>query len=271
MNIRDIVETTDCYNLHSHTPFCDGHFPMSEMAAAACMCGMRHYAFTPHSPVPVASPCNMSSRDVSPFLQECRQLRLSMADSIALYTGMEIDWIDSDWGPHIAYFTDLELDVRIGSVHFVKDQGGEAVDCDGNAMTFVRNLHERFRGDLRYVVEKYFQQVLEMISHGGFDILGHLDKIAANASAVDPGVEDCGWYVDSVKTVIDEAVTRRLIVEINTKAYRDKGRFFPDVRWWSELLERGVVFSINSDAHYVEKVNHGRMSALKILQKMREK
>lgn len=268
MNISRIVRETDAYNFHSHTPYCDGRHPMRDMAVAAVGCGMKYYAFTPHSPVPVPSSCNMEINDVSAFLTECESLRREFAQDISLCSGMEIDRLGAHWGPHINLFADMPLKVRIGSVHFVGTQSGELVDCDGNAERFAVNLRERFSSDLRYVVEKYFESVLEMIAAGGFDILGHFDKIAGNASAILPDIEDRPWYSDLVYAVLAEAKAHGCLVEINTKAYETKGRFFPSVRWWPAMLERGLVTVVNSDAHYKDRVNLGREKAFEILRDM---
>lgn len=266
MTVREIITSGRDYNLHSHTQYCDGKAPMAEMAAAAAACGMKHYAFTPHCPTGVESGCNMRYSDVGAYLAECRRLRAEYADRMEIYAGMEIDYISTNLGPHCSYYADLPLDVRIGSVHFVPTQRGVAVDCDGSAERFARNLRDHFRGDVRYVVEKYYEQVLTMLGFGGFDILGHFDKIAANASSVWPGIEDTGWYDNLMTHVIDQIVASGVTVEINTKAYHRSGRFFPAVRWWPRLVSEGVALAVDSDAHHPDLITAGRAEAFQILE-----
>ena len=58
------------YNYHSHTQFCDGRASMDEMAAAAFEAKMEIWGFSPHSPINVASPCNMKKEDVDPYIME---------------------------------------------------------------------------------------------------------------------------------------------------------------------------------------------------------
>ena len=67
MDFNSIISQTRNYNFHSHTQFCDGHAPMSDMARAAAASGMRHYGFSPHSPIPIPSPCNMKAEDVDDY------------------------------------------------------------------------------------------------------------------------------------------------------------------------------------------------------------
>ena len=56
-----------------------------------------------------------------------------------------------------------------------------------------------------------------------------------------------------------------VVVEINTKAYEEKKRFFPAERWWHKLISAGVPLAINSDAHYRDRIGSGRSQALALL------
>lgn len=268
MRINEITGRTRRYNLHSHTQFCDGHAAMDEMAAAALACGMEVYGFTPHSPVPVVSPCNMTRESVSQYLDEAERLRGLYDGRMLVLRGMEIDGLGADWGPHVDYFQRLPLDYRIGSVHFVPTRDGVPVDCDGSFGRFSGNLRQAYGGDLRYVVEKYFERVLLMQERGGFELLGHFDKIIANAAQADPELEDQGWYSALIDDVISHAQSAGTVVEVNTKAWAQTGRFFPAERWWPRLLAAGVPLAVNSDAHWPDKIDAGREEAHKMLDKL---
>ena len=56
IDFKNIAATSQLYNFHSHTQFCDGHAEMPEFAAKAAEMGFSHYGFSPHSPVPKESP-----------------------------------------------------------------------------------------------------------------------------------------------------------------------------------------------------------------------
>ena len=263
--ISDITASTRRYNLHSHTHFCDGHADMETMARAATEATMEHYGFSPHSPICIESPCNMRLEDVQPYIDEVNRLNGLPDISPRLYAGMEIVFISPYYGPHIDLFQKMPLDYRIGSVHFVPNQDGIPVDCDGSAERFLRYLKDAFGGDLRYVVERYFEQVLTMLERGGFDMLGHLDKIAQNAFAADPEIENAGWYGALIEDVVSHAASAGVVVEINTKYIRDKGRFFPHRRWWPLLRDAGLAIAVNSDAHWPDKIDEGRQQAFDAL------
>lgn len=263
-----IISESNRYNLHSHTEYCDGRAPMASIAEAAVRDKFEVWGFTPHSPVPVESGCNMLKSDVHRYIAQLDELREVRKDELRLLCGMEVDFLGCDFGPHLDYFLNLPLDYRIGSVHFVPNQEGRFLDCDGSFDRFSNYLKRGFEGDLRYVVEKYFEQVLTMLERGGFEILGHFDKIIGNAVQADSALEEQGWYRSLVEDVISHAADARVIVEINTKAFETKGRFFPSEKWWPLLLKAGVPLAVNSDCHHPDRTNLGRPEALRRLNKL---
>lgn len=253
------------YTLHSHTQFCDGKDVMENFVISAISLGFTHYGFTPHSPLPIDSPCNMSFDNVDVYLAEVTHLRELYGDRIRLYAGMEIDYLNPQWSPSHEYFASLPLDYRIGSVHFIPSQSGDLIDIDGSAERFKINLHTHFRDDLRYVVETFYSHSASMLETGGFDILGHFDKIAQNASACEPGIEDTQWYASLVGSFIDLICKLRPVVEVNTKAYVAHGRIFPAERYLSRLIDANVPLVVNSDAHRPELIDASRDYAFSLI------
>lgn len=256
------------YTLHSHTQFCDGHASMADFAAEAARCGFEVYGFTPHSPVPINSPCNMSMEDVPVYLAEVKRLQKLYPD-VKFLAGMEVDYLGDDWGPHTPYFHSLGLDYIIGSVHFIPTQDGEMIDIDGSAERFNRNMAQHFHDDIRYVVETFFEQSLRMVRSGGFDIIGHFDKIKHNAGHYCPGVESQPWYCDGVEALIESIIDAGVIVEINTKAWREHTQLFPAQCHWRRLLDAGVTIVVNSDAHDPRLIDASRAPVLRALSYLR--
>lgn len=256
------------YNLHAHTQFCDARMPMEEFAAKAAEMAFTHYGFTPHSPIPIESPCNMKKEDVDKFLNEVDRLQ-KLYPGVKFYKGMEIDYLDSSWGPTNEYFRNLPLDYTIASVHFIPNQDGEYYDIDGRPDAFRRRLTENFHSDLNYVVEKYFEHSHQMIDAGGFEIIGHFDKIKHNAGSVMSDIETTSWYKTLINNLIDAVIESGVIVEINTKSWMEFHQLYPSQRHWRRLLEAGVHIVVNSDAHYVDRINAGRLETIKALDYLR--
>lgn len=265
IDLQKIIEHSTLYNLHSHTQFCDGRAHMEAFAAEAVRCGFSDYGFSPHSPVPIISPCNMHKDKVDIYLAEVERLKQLYAGKINFYASMEVDYLGEEWGPSHPYFHNLNLDYIIGSVHFIPNQEGELVDIDGRFENFKRKMHEKFHDDIRYVVNKFYDRSIEMVNHGGFDIIGHLDKVGHNASQYAPGIENEPWYNERVNTLIDAVIESGVAAEINTKAWAEHQRLFPAVKYWRRLKEAGVLMPVNSDAHVPALINASRPYALSLL------
>lgn len=268
MDIREIIRNSRAYNFHAHTQFCDGHDTMAAIARAAVEAGMTHFGFSPHSPISIPSPCNMAEADIPAFRAAMACLADSLGSHIKLYTGMEIDYLGPQHCAASEPFASLPLDYTISSVHFIPNQEGRYVDVDGRFESFARKMEADFHSDIRYVVETFYAQSEQMLAMGGFDILGHFDKIALNASYYQPGIEDEGWYKTLIDKYIDHIIESGVIVEINTKSRVEHGRFFPHHRYWPRLIKAGVDLMVNSDAHYAARVEASRAEAFEILKSM---
>lgn len=278
MNLHEIISTTRDYNFHSHTQFCDGRESMARMAEQALVCGMKHYGFTPHSPIPLPSSCNMSALVVPDYVAEFQRLKELYAGRINLYLSMEIDYLGDRWGATNPYFDTIPLDYRLSSVHFVSTPDGEReVDVDGRPQNFRAKMAEHFDNDIHYVVDSFYARTLAMIEKGGFDILGHFDKIGFNASSFSPGIENEPWYRRHIDNVIDAVRATDIIVEINTKAYPApvgstlaqeavyEPRLFPSPDVIRRLVSAGLPLAVNSDAHYSSRITAGRAAAFAII------
>lgn len=270
LNIIETIAGSELYTLHSHTQYCDGHAPMREFAEAAAAMGFGVYGFTPHSPVPIESPCNMSKADVKAYLDEVDALRRDFP-AVKFLAGMEIDYLGPQWGPANEYFDGLGLDFSIGSVHFIPSQDGEYVDIDGRFASFQNKMAKHFHDDIRYVVETFYAQSQAMLEAGGFDIIGHFDKIKHNAGLYAPGIEQTDWYKRLVNDLIDTILDKGVIIEVNTKAWHQHQQLFPDQSHWRRLIKAGAPIVVNSDAHYPRLINAGRIEAIHALDYLRRK
>lgn len=260
IDFKAITQSTFGYNFHTHTQFCDGHAPMEAFVQQAIELGYTHLGFTPHGPVGVDSACNMTSHSVDLYLTEIERLRRRYGRQIAIYAGIEADYIG---GLQPSGLARLPLDYRIGSVHFIPafDDPATYVDIDGRYERFEPKMHRYFHDDIEAVVRSYFEQSMRMVEAGGFDIIGHFDKIGYNASCFSPGIDCEPWYDRLVGQLFEAIIDHHYAVEINTKAWRDHGRFYPNQRYWNQLKRSGVAIVINSDAHYPHLLAAGRQEA----------
>ena len=253
-------------NYHSHCSFCDGRAPLEEFVKEAIRQGFYSYGVSSHAPLPFPTQWTMEWGQMEAYLDEFKNLRSKYADEIELYVGLEIDYLNEESNPSVARFTELPLDYRIGSVHLLYDAAGEVVDIDCSPAVFKERVDRHFNGDVLGVVRMYFDRLFRMVELGGFDVLGHADKMHYNASCYHPGLLDEPWYEALMKDYFSLVASRGYLVEINTKAYDSLGTFYPNSRYWELMKEYQIKILVNSDAHYPERINAGRMEALRLLQ-----
>ncbi len=274
MDFLKELNGSKAYTFHSHTEFCDGRATMEAFAREVVARGFTHYGFSPHCPLPIVSPCNMRREDVGRYLSEVDRIKGEYGGHCRFYAAMEVDYLGEEFGPSSREISELPLDYVIGSVHFVANRKGRLVDVDGRFESFRRKMRDYFDDDIRYVCEAFYSRSVAMVEAGGFDIIGHFDKIGQNASYFQPGIEDEEWYQALVSDLVDRIIShnarhpeRPLTVEINTKAYADhSGRLFPHPRHWGRLIEAGVPLIVNSDAHVPALIDASREMTFSMLE-----
>lgn len=258
--------TGNLTNYHSHSLYCDGRANMENFIRFALSEGFTSYGFSSHAPLPFPTAWTMEWDCMDDYLTEFRRLKAKYAGQIELYIGLEIDYLNEESNPSVARFRELPLDYRIGSVHLLYNDKGEVVDVDVTADKFRKLVDEEFGGNLVRVVHLYYERLMRMVELGGFDVVGHADKMHYNAATYRPGLLDEPWYDDLIQEYLDAIARRGYIVEVNTKSYLELGTFYPNERYFPVLLEKGIRVQVNSDSHYPERINNGRLQALAVLQ-----
>lgn len=238
---------------------------MADFVEEAVAEGFASYGISSHAPFPVANNCNMHRERLADYLDEFHRLKSLYASKIELYVGLEIDFLDDTFNPSIPYFQELPLDYRIGSVHYIVTPDGTPIDTDGSPDRFRGYVDTYFGGDVDEAVRRFYRSSFRLIELGGFDFLGHLDKIGLNASLYRPGLDREAWYRRLVNDYLEAIASRHLLVEINTKAFATRGRFFPSEDCFEQMHRLGIRVVVNSDAHYPAKINAGRPEALHAL------
>ena len=266
IDFEKIIKSTHQYNFHTHTQYCDSRDNIESFVKSAISQDFHWLGFSPHSPVLCESGCNMKKELVAQYTNEVETMKSKYGSQINIFTGMEIDFFDN-WGPSNEYFKSLPLDYRIGSIHFIPsfNEDDEYVDVDGCSVDFKKKMSLYFDNDIKKVVTSFYNQTLKMIDAGGFDIIGHFDKISNNANSFMSGIEEESWYKKLVREVFDAIIENKYIIELNTKAYGDLNRFFPNKNYFKWIKDYNAPFVVNSDAHFCDKLNSGRNEAFQLL------
>jgi histidinol-phosphatase (PHP family) len=241
--------------LHTHTNFCDGKDDVETMCRAAFEKGLAAIGFSAHAPVEHAvgkTDWHLPRARLAEYLDAVRSAKQRWAGKIAVYVGLEVDYISGRMGPADRVYRELGLDYVIGSVHYIfPPGGGEPFTVDSPKDEFDRDLRVRFNGDGEALEAAYWETAAEMIRRGGFDILGHLDLVKKN----NPGGK---WFSAAVPPLPEKSAAlvpliagAGCIVEVNTGGM-NRGLLdepYPSPRLLSLLAEAAVPVIVTADAH----------------------
>ena len=243
-------------NYHSHCFFCDGRASMEEFVKFAIAKNIKKYGFSSHAPLPFLTSWTMKADDFSEYKSEFERLKRKYHDRIELYFGLEVDYIPNYSSLNNDFFQNKTFDYLIGSIHYVdKIPNGRFWNVDGNDLKVFNNgLQKIFNGDIKLAIKRFFDISKAMIAQGGFDIVGHIDKIAMNAQLCSDFNPSEKWYIQLVEETLCLAKEKNMIVEINTKSFADKGFTFPHQRYFDFINDQKIPIIVNSDCHFPSNV-----------------
>lgn len=214
----------------------------------------------------------MSQDDMPEYLTEIKRLQEKYSRQLEVYVGLEVDYLDETYNASLPYFQQLPLDYRIGSIHFLpvsSDLKEKNMVCiDGPFKDYKAAVDHHFEGDIRKLVKRYYDSSMKMIEIGGFDIVGHMDKIYMNGSQCEDFSMDTDWYRKPFLDYLDLIAEKGLMVEINTKNLTQKQQLFPHVHYLSQIQTMHIPVMVNSDCHYPDLVNDGRAEAFALLKEV---
>jgi len=243
---------TNWTNYHTHCAFCDGQGEPREYAEAALEQGLTALGFSSHAALPFPNVWSLRPERVAEYCQTVRRLAAEYAGRLDIYLGLEVDYIPGVMAPTDACYQELGLDYVIGSVHFVEQlPSGEHWGIDSSAELFEKGLNEAFGGDIRRVVERYYDLMRHTALDCRPDILGHLDVVKKFNHGERFFRESAPWYREQVFDTLDAVRRSGVILEVNT-GHLARGRFpeaYPS-RWiLDRVLELGVPITLDADAH----------------------
>jgi histidinol-phosphatase (PHP family) len=256
-------------NFHCHSTFCDGHSHPEAYVEAALAQHFRACGFSSHSPLPFETSWNMSASDMPGYILEISRLKEKYSGRTEIYLGLEIDYLDETYNASIPFFRSLPLDYRIGSLHFLPWRSPlteENMTCiDGPFAQFAELVKERYGGDIRRITRHFFEISMQMAEAGGFDIVGHADKIYMNGCLY-PGFDlSADWYRQPFEDYVRLIAEKGYVMEVNTKHFLQKGQTYPLLNALKLIRECRIPVMVNSDSHVPALMNDGRNEVLALL------
>jgi histidinol-phosphatase (PHP family) len=130
---------------------------------------------------------------------------------------------------------------------------------------FTRGLNEGFNGDAEMLMHYYYDAMAEMITIGGFDIVGHIDLLKKNCYGKNYwSLQD---EICRQKEIVSAISKAGLITEVNTGGInRGKTRdTFPSLDFLRFLHEYNIPVIITADAHCAKDIDGNYTTAIQTL------
>ncbi|MCW3787029.1 histidinol-phosphatase [Plebeiibacterium sediminum] len=242
-------------NYHGHCNYCDGHGKIEDYIVKAIEYNMPVIGISSHAPVPFDCFWTMKEDQLQNYDNEVMQLQEKYKHKITVLKSLEIDYLPGYGGFNKAVLDHIDLDYRIGSIHFIdRFKNGNSWGIDGSFDEFKEGLREIFNNDIQLAVKRFYELTRGLIKNQQFEILGHFDKIKMH-NVVEPLFDESeDWYIKEVESVLSLVAEKGIIVEINTKSYEKNGLLFPGPEIFPLLKKYNIPVTINSDAHIPEKL-----------------
>jgi histidinol-phosphatase (PHP family) len=253
--------------LHTHTELCDGSGTVEEYCAAAYQKKLVSLGFSAHAPlakkIGFATDWHLRDDDIEKYCALVRDAKKKWQGKLAVYLGLEVDYIKNYTGPADSDIKDLNLDYTIGSVHCVLPEGAKIdwaeqyihtkklLCVDGSAEDLEALVLHGWNGDAFALVDSYWDALLEMCEAGGFDILGHCDLIKRNNAVCKYFSEDDSRYIRRIEELAAALEGSGIIVEVNTGGI-NRGTInecYPSLNILKIFRKKNIPVMINADAH----------------------
>ncbi|MDR2630538.1 MAG: histidinol-phosphatase [Spirochaetaceae bacterium] len=258
--------------IHTHTTFCDGKDDIETFCRTAYERGFVSLGFSAHAPIRkktgLDSDWHLAEDRLPEYLEGVFAARRRWEGKIAVYAGLEVDYIRGMIGPADKEFQSLGLDYIIGSVHYViPPDGAPPFTVDEPPEAFSQKVRDHFGGDGAGVMETYWNAMAGMIRAGGFDLLAHPDLIKKNNGRERYFSRESETYLTHLKKTAGLAAGSGVVVEVNTggliRGWTDET--YPELRFLRFLKEKNTPVIITADAHRAEHLGGYYAEARKTL------
>lgn len=255
-------------NLHTHTNYCDGKNSIEENIKYAIEKEFISLGFSGHSNF-FKDDCSMTKEGTIKYLNDIKKYKEIYKDKIQIYSGIEADYYSN-----LNEYTDkeMELDYRIGSVHFIDD------DKNGNEKDYFcidmskDNFNETIKhfGNIKIVIEKYFDNIIKMINIQKPNIIGHFDLIRKYNLNKEYFTEEESWYIKKVEETLKHIKENNCIVEVNIKLMNANNldAHYPNKNTIKKILEMDIPLTLNTDAHLTNNLDNFYFEAAQELKKV---
>ena len=239
---------------HTHTYLCkhaDG--TPEEYLAAAEKAGLTELGVSDHCPWPSGyDPRWRMAPAEYPIYEEMIDKLLKTKSPVQIKYGIEIDWVPGQMDETYANIAKNGYDYVIGSIHYIED-----FPFDDPAVMPVWKI----KGKAEWVWKSYYKLMLDFVSEGKFDIIGHFDLPKKFGNRVTES-EEISKTIENILTV---AAENKIAIEINTAGLRKPIKeIYPAFDILKKAAKIGVMLTFGSDAHHPKDVAANFADAVKL-------
>ncbi len=246
-------------NYHTHCKFCDGNGEPEEYVKIAVKKGFTALGFSSHAPLPYKNDWTMKEKDLGVYCRTIESLKNKYKNRIQIYLGLEVDYIDNEFGPSIKNYKKYNLDYVIGSLHMIR---GFSVDY---LPSFKELLSKIYGGDMRALTKEYYRLLRKMCMEHFPCIIGHFDLVKMNNRGFYRETEK--WYIEEIEKTLTTISESGAIVEVSTGGI-SRGfieSLYPSGWILQMCYEKKIPVTLNSDAHYPDKIDSHYDMAVRVL------
>ncbi len=240
------------HDYHMHTAYSiDSQASMADMCRSAIEKGIPEIGFAEHFDLYPDDEAPDWFR-LEPWAADLERCRTEFAGRLTVRAGIEVG------EPHRFQQGTREMlgrypfDYVLGSLHWF-----------AGLHAFRRDV---FASPAKKIFGLYFEELRQMATLGGFEILSHLDVPARIACEV-YGSYDPRPYEDLIRPVLAACIAGGIALELNTAALRRPARIMNPgpvvLRWYAEM--GGTLVTLGSDAHRPDHVGADLDTALQVL------
>ena len=170
----------------------------------------------------------------------------------------------------------LSLGIELGEIHHnnalaAEISGDPIVDFVIGSLHCLRNERDFYyldydRIDMDALIDRYYDELLEMASVGDFDVVAHIDYQVRYMSENARRRVDFSSHFDRLEPVLKKLAERGKGIEINTSSGNRAGEIVPPVDVFRMFrASGGEVVTVGSDAHTASRVGHRMDEAMAVL------
>jgi len=237
---------------HIHTSLCNhAEGVMEAYIQKAVDMGLKEICFLDH--LIISEPGNklsMTPGEVPFYFQAIQLLKHKYRNIINVKAGLEVDFCPE----HIDFVRDIvgmySFDVIGSSLHFL----------DGINVVSHGSQWSRGENDTDYIYGLYLEKFDKMLDYNYYDIICHFDLLKKF------GRRPLKTFDKEINEILSKIKKKNLSLELNTSGYNHPvNDAYPSREIIEKCFEKGIFFTLGSDAHKPESVGQHYDKALPLL------